>query len=334
MLDRPPLEDHAIAACLAETYGVTPSGITFLPIGYDSQAGAFRVESGVQRYFLKVRHGAPPQLSILLPRYLSAQGIRGLVPPLPTTTGALWGQVGTFALLLYPFVESAGDAAARMSDAHWVEFGAVMRQIHTLRLSPALRARLPQETFTPMPASAAAFDQVHALVQARTFDNASAEQFAAFWRAHRADLDHIRARAAALGEALRGRAADWVLCHADIHAGNLMLDTEGRLFIVDWDQPVLSLIERDLMFLTAGGFAPGQRQTALFFEGYGSAALDKRALAYFCYARLVEDVGEFGRSALLLEGSDATRESSLYWFRQTLAPGSLADTAAALDIDL
>lgn len=45
-------------------------------------------------------------------------------------------------------------------------------------------------------------------------------------------------------------ALDFVLCHADFHDANLLIDPTGRLFIVDWDEIILAPKERDLVFVT------------------------------------------------------------------------------------
>lgn len=48
MLDKPPLSDEKISACLLDSYGLTVTGIEFLPIGHDSYAGVYRVQANEQ----------------------------------------------------------------------------------------------------------------------------------------------------------------------------------------------------------------------------------------------------------------------------------------------
>jgi spectinomycin phosphotransferase len=43
-----------------------------------------------------------------------------------------------------------------------------------------------------------------------------------------------------------------VLCHADLHTWNVLVDGDGRLWLVDWDEAILAPRERDLMFLVGG----------------------------------------------------------------------------------
>jgi len=65
----------------------------------------------------------------------------------------------------------------------------------------------------------------------------------------------------------------FILCHADIHAWNLLIDVNGRLYIVDWDTLIFAPKERDLMFVGAGLGGNGhslQEEETLFYQGYGS----------------------------------------------------------------
>ena len=63
----------------------------------------------------------------------------------------------------------------------------------------------------------------------------------------RDEIDHLVARAEALASALRARSLELVLCHSDIHPGNLLLGANDALYIVDWDNPLFAPKERDLM---------------------------------------------------------------------------------------
>jgi thiamine kinase-like enzyme len=70
--------------------------------------------------------------------------------------------------------------------------------------------------------------------------------------AWRAEIRTLVDRAEALGQWLQATAAPLVLCHADIHTGNVLLDTANNLWIVDWDETMLAPKERDLMFVVGG----------------------------------------------------------------------------------
>ena len=137
---------------------------------------------------------------------------------------------------------------------------------------------------------------------------------------------------------LRAREHEFVLCHADFHTGNILYGGEGRLYIVDWDDPLLAPKERDLMFVsgTAGssvGYTPEQER--LFYQGYGETAFDLPALTYYQYDWAAQDLGDFGRRIFLdAQAGDETKAEALKFFTSIFQPGESLDTAYRLDREL
>ncbi len=72
-----------------------------------------------------------------------------------------------------------------------------------------------------------------ARVEHDAFDDPTAAQLATLLRANHDLVSELVDRAEQLGEALRGRSLDYVLCHGDIHAGNVLIDHNDALYIVD-----------------------------------------------------------------------------------------------------
>lgn len=331
MLEKLSLDDEKIAACLQAAYGLRVTEIEFLPLGYDSYAGVYRVRSRGQDYFLKARRDPVDDLSLSIPRYLKAQGIEQVIAPLPTITQQPYGTVEGFSLLLYPFIAGQSGMQAGLTEAQWREYGAVLKRIHTVPLPPHLLSRLPREDFTLHPKWSAVVRQLQDAVPARACDSPAEGRLAAFWREKHQEIELLLARAGALGRVLREKALDFVLCHADIHTANLLLDQAGRLFVVDWDQPVLAPAERDLLFVTLGGFVTDARHEALFFQGYGRAERDLLALTYYRYARVIEDLGGFGDQVFFLEGSDESKQDAVDWCIRQFEPGGMAEAAHQYD---
>lgn len=334
MLDKPPLEDEKIAACLKKTYNLSLTTIEFLPIGHDSYAGVYRVQGNGQSYFLKVKRDAVTELSVRLPRYLKEQGIEQVVAPIPTMTGQLWGKIDDFTLILYPYIEGKTGMAGGLSHSQWIAFGAALRQLHSVRLSPELLNITPKEPYLPNPQWSALFKQVQASVGSQPYDSPAEKQLAAFWVSKRQEISQIVDRTEQLGRMLKNKSLDFVLCHSDIHTNNVLIDTQGRLFIVDWDQPMLAPKERDLMFVTVGGFMSDERKEALFFKGYGQTTIDPLALAFYHYVRAVEDLGAFGEQVFLMDSTEQTKQDAAAWFKKMFEPGKFIDAARKLDREL
>ncbi|HOU41014.1 MAG TPA: phosphotransferase [Promineifilum sp.] len=332
MLDQSPLSDDTLLACARERFGRPAVAITFLPLGYDANAWAYRLEAD-KAYFLKVRRGPAALPGLLAPRAVADAGIDGVLTPLPTTDGALWAALGDFTVTLQPFVAGRDAWDSGLSDAQWLAFGNLLRRVHALPVPPALAAHLVLERFVPddmafMPALAAhAHGAAH--VHGPRPDDPLAAGLAACWRQHETTIATLQHQAAVLGEQLRRADPPRVLCHADAYLGNVLVGDDGRLWLIDWDGAALAPRERDLMFVF-GGIAAGQagpRETALFVRGYGPVAPDAAALTYYRCAWVLQDLASFGHTVLDAAAGEATRREALRLFKSNFAPGELAALA-------
>lgn len=329
MLDKPRLADEDMRACLAQSYGLMAGTITFLPLGYDSRAGVYRAEVGGQDYFVKVKQDTIDPVTVLLPRYLQDHGISEVVAPIAAQDGALWGTAGDYSVLVYPFITEVRERP--LSEEHRRIFGALLRRIHSIELPADLAALLRRETFAPNPVWLAAAEQIQGEVGNRVYENPIEQEAADYWRTRQKEIALIIRRTKQLGERLRERSPETVLCHSDIHTGNLLIDMAGGLHIVDWDQPVLAPRECDLLFVAVGGFVTDPREEVWFFVGYGQTRINPLALAFYRYERAMEDIGAFGESVFSPESSDETKRDALYWIRQQFEPGGMVEAARSLD---
>jgi spectinomycin phosphotransferase len=332
MLEKPNLPDEVIIACLRTSYKLPATGVEFLPIGNDSNAWVYRVraENG-ESYFLKARKGAVNQASLVIPRYLKDRGIEQVIAPIPTDTGQLWQPLRDFALILYPFTEGRPVMGIGMSDAHWVEFGCVLKKIHATPLSPELSGLMRKETLSPKWRDYVR-EITAQLSQGQEFENPYAKEFALLWQENAGRISALVEQTDALARQVQAQKREFVLCHADIHMANILLDQDDKIFIVDWDEVVFAPKERDLMYMTitAGPVAIGAKAQELFFQGYGDTEIDERMLAYYRHEWVVQDIGEFAKDVLGRDdSSDETKQDSLQWLRRMLQPSGVVD---AVDI--
>ncbi len=291
MLDKPDVEDALIVAALRDGFGLEVAQVEFLPLGADFDTAVYRVvTAGGAACFLKLRRGNFDEVAVAIPRYLQTQGIAAVMAPIPATGGQLWTELGGFKLILYPFVEGHDAIGVELSDRQWRELGAALKAAHATRLPPDLARCTPCETYSPRWRGIlrAALSRSETMA----YDDPAAARLAALLKAKRREIEQIVERAARLAVPLRRHPRPFVLCHTDIHAANVLLDTDDRLFIVDWDNPLLAPKEHDLMFMDGGSdegmWCPTRED--LFYQGYGQTEVDPVALAYYQVERIVVDI--------------------------------------------
>ncbi len=333
MLEKPNLSDEEMMACLQRDYGLRVAHVHFLPLGVDVNAAVYRlvmIDGG--DYFAKLRRGAFDEVMPTLTKFLADQGFTHIIAPIATTHGLLWAEVGVFKLILYPFVEGRNAYEVVLSEQHWADFGATLKRLHTTIVPPALAMRIQRETYSPQWR-----DMVkHFLQQAAhdTFADPSAAALAVFLIDKRDVILDMLARADQLAQVLQTQSLPLVLCHADAHAGNILVGVNEALYVVDWDAPIFAPKERDLMFVGSGlGFAghTAQHEEALFYDGYGLTEINYVALAYYRYERIIEDLAAFCQQLFLsVEGGD-DRAQALRYVMFNFLPNSTIAMARVAD---
>lgn len=333
MLEKPELKDEQLIHCLKNTFGLNVKQITFLPLGGDLGTAVYGVvASGNKSYFCKLRRGVFHQVTVELPAYLSKQGIAQIISPMQSDRGQLWTEVGEYKLVLYPFVEGTNGYDIALSERHWADFGAACQQIHAMNLPAILLPHIPKEDYSSQWREKC--NGIMKRIHEETFEDPIIVDMVVSLRSKREMILNAINRAAAFAQIMASRSIESVLCHSDIHPGNLFIDKEGDLFIVDWDYPVLAPKERDLMFIGGGqGFMPyiAERETQLFYQGYGPAPLDPVALVYYRYERCVTDLSVECERILSSTLSNETRAQALEILKLYFLPGCTMEIAAATD---
>lgn len=333
MLEKPDLQDEKIIACLQDVYGLPVVQVAFLPLGADLNTAVYRVVADNETpYFLKLRSGNFEETSVTLPKFLGDQGIEQIIAPLATKTGQLWASLDAFKVILYPFVEGRDGYEVDLSDRHWRDFGAALKHIHTVVVPPTLIQHIPQETYSPQ--GREIVKTFLERVETELFDDPVAVKLAAFLKARRVEVLDLVERAEQLAQALQARSPEFIVCHSDIHAGNILIDANGAFYIVDWDNPILAPKERDLMF--AGGGQFGARRTAqeeetLFYQGYGPTQIDPGALAYYRYERIIQDIAVYCEQLFLTHEGGEDREQSLRYLASNFLPNGTIEIAYKSD---
>ena len=328
MLEKPTIADAEIVACVQDAFGLQVDEMSFLPLGADGHTAVYQLIAQDEKpYFLKLRSGPFKESSVTLPHFLHAQGIQELIPPQPTKNGALWADLDAYKVMLYPFIDGHDAYDVPLTDEQWRQFGKALRRVHTAVLTSSLAAAIPAETYSPK--FRELVKEFILNIQERPFAEPVAQNMAAFLNERRDVVARLVARTEQLTEIVQERPSPNVLCHSDIHAWNLLISSDGALYLVDWDDPILAPKERDLMFIGAGlgGIWHTPREMGLFYEGYGRTEVDRDILAYYRCERIIQDIAAYCEQIFLSDEGGADREEAWHNVASNFSPGSTIDLA-------
>jgi spectinomycin phosphotransferase len=111
-----------------------------------------------------------------------------------------------------------------------------------------------------------------------------------------------------------------VICHADFHAWNVLIERSGDFVVVDWDETLLAPRERDLMFVD-GGVGDLDTKGFAFYAGYGPVEMDPVVMAYFRHDWVVQELADYWRRVFLMgDVGDGTRAQALDLFAGMFEP--------------
>jgi Ser/Thr protein kinase RdoA (MazF antagonist) len=316
VLIEPPLDRAVLLGDLRDAYGLTADSLEFVPVGWAAAAYVVRVAG--ERYFLKLWPGAR-EAAAAVQRFPLVQRLKSLgfgVPDaLPTRTGELSVSVQPGIVALFPYLPGTtppGWPAWPGEILH--ELGRTLTELHSVDPGDTLPFR---EEFSVAVADAVLLH---------------AEDKAA--RPYRGELFDQLDRLRSLQEDIGRLDPRFVVCHTDLVGDNILVDSTGRLSILDWDTARLAPPEQDLALLLHGPQPVDATALAKVLTVYRHE-LRLDLIAFFLLRRYLEDfaarLSRLRRGGLSPEeAADAldglARWGSSQWIRldETIAVARLA----------
>lgn len=332
MLEKQPLSDQLIINCLNIDYGIEVATLTFLPIGADMNASVYKAQTYDQKsYFLKLKRGHNHDMSVVILEFLYDAGIQQIIPPIKTLLSQLTQRLEEFTLIVYPFFEGQDGFSCSLTDNQWLKLGKALKQVHEIDVPPSILNQLRKEVYSPKWREAVR--SLYVPIEAKPIGDEIALKLLKFMKENMPAIRRLVDRAEQLAQKLQGQAPKYVLCHSDIHGGNVLIKGNDTIYIVDWDDPIIAPKERDLMFI-GGGVAnvwnkPNEEKS--FYRGYGSTEINSTILAYYRHERIVEDIAIYGHELLLTMNGGEDRTEMYKQFIAMFEPRGVVDIAFETD---
>ena len=329
----PPTE-ATLRASLRNGYGVEAARLEREADGADAAAHAWRVTAADgRRLFLKLRPEVRPA-AILVPRHLRSAGLEEVVAALPTAGGAGWLEIDGWAAVVMDLVDGRTAFRAGLALDGWRRLGAFAARLHGVVLPPELAAIVPIEDFRPKATDRAREldERIGRLAADGLDDDAAAVRRR--WLSERGAIRTIVAATDELAARIRGRASPppTVLCHADFHLANVLIDAGGRIHIVDWDEIVFAPRERDLMFVRGSAIPEviSDEAADAFESAYGPVEIDRELIAWYRLDWTVQDLAGFASEVLFdPDREPSTRPRARRIFEALFGPGDQVAAAVA-----
>lgn len=327
-----PLSLQRIIECLNSAYGLDVASLSRLSCGADLDASIYQAHTHDRlAYFIKLKRGHHHDISVTLLSLLHDAGIQHIIPPVKTKQGQPTEPIDDFTLIVYPFVEGQNGFSQQLTDDQWPALGSLLRQVHELQLPPSIQCRMRREDYSTK--WRAAVRSLYPLFDTAQPVDENALKLLTFIHAHRTEIQRLVDRAEQLSQEIQKQSPEFVLCHSDIHGGNVLIDRNHKIYIVDWDEPIMAPKERDLMFI-GGGVANVwnyPREEEIFYQGYGKTIINRTILSYYRHERIVEDIAIYAQELLLPATDHVDRSEMLQQFIDMFNPRGVVEIAFKTD---
>lgn len=327
--------DQDIIHCLNTYYGLKIATLNLLPLGADMNASVYKAQTYDQlSYFVKLKRGRYNDISASILSLLHDAGIQQIICPVKTIYGQLRLKTDDFTLIVYPFIEGQNGFSCNLTDDQWVTLGKALKQVHTFEVPPSIQNQIRREAYSPKWREVVR--SLYSHIEVESSIDEIALKLMIFMKEHSRSIYRLVDRSEKLAKMIQEQSPEFVLCHSDIHAGNVLIDEKGSIFVVDWDEPIMAPKERDLMFI-GGGVANvwnNPNEEEFFYKGYGKTEINKTVLAYYRHERIVEDIAVYGEALLLTTVGGKDRVEMYEQFIAMFEPRGVVDIAFETDDEL
>ena len=312
---------------LNAAYGINVQSLTFLPEGEDSYGYIVMPETG-EKYFAKASTSVPGASLCIASRLRERGGISEVVAPIKTHAGTLRVAWHDFRVSLFPFIEGKSrwelwQTGEDFSDAALAKCGELLAKIHNctdaIESEPEITVPVhrgaegsPTVGRGPVPrrvASMAIYDfplrhELFAVLDAaekrKPCQNRYQRQLLEAISQHREAILQTLARYDSLGSSSAALQTPFVITHGDATPGNLILDAENRLHLIDWDGARFGPPEKDLVSFTGERFE-------IVLDAYlkrRPATLHADIFGFYIYEWTLNEIRDYG-TKILFKNSDA-----------------------------
>ena len=296
---------------LSTAYALPLQSITFFPEGEDSYGYIVFSETG-EKYFAKASTAVPDTCLQIASLLRHRCNISGVVAPLKTRDDRLSIPWKDFQVSLFPFIEGKSrwdlwKIGADFTDTELSKAGALLATIHeyptTIAPNHLTRAKYD------LPLRNELYGVLDASAKKIPFQNPYQKQLLEALAAHRSLILETLDRYDELGRSAVAAQTSFVVTHGDPTPGNLILNAQSQLYLIDWDGVSLGPPERDLVAFTGERFD-------VVLESYlknrrNGVALYIDIFGFYIYEWTLNEIRDYGTK--ILSKNKDTQQNEYDW---------------------
>lgn len=288
------VEMNCIKDTISSNYDIDVKYLEPMDYGADSNAERFKVlDVRNNAYFAKVSKELSRQNLELL-HYLNEKLGGCIITPLENQNGELYTVFEDYFIVIYPFVEGKNGFEEALTLSDIKAAGQILKKLHSLDAA-YLGNEFGIRKYIHNPGYRNQVRDILNINEDIKSEDALILNLKEFIRSAADRINKVLNILDGLNDSISDNNSVLSLCHTDIHVGNILKSSDGELYIVDWDQVAIGNIELDLLFFGGGiaGYISNDSEIGSFFSGYGDCSINYSRLAFYRFARVIEDIALF-----------------------------------------
>ena len=232
--------------------------------------------------------------------------IKNISYPLLTRAGELKTYFESKPLIILNFIEGKNQDNIKLSNKELVKVSELLASIHK-NTSKIELEKASKEKFN-IGFKDELINGINILEQNKRLNNKYKIKLAKLIIPMKNEILRLLEKTVILSKSIRLKEADFVICHTDPFHLNLIINKNHDVFLIDWDGVKLAPKEHDLWFYL-------WNNPILFLTSYkniyGNLTLDKEALLFYFYYRILEDLTDWVYAILNENVEDKQNKSDL-----------------------
>jgi spectinomycin phosphotransferase len=292
------MDKAVLIGTVRQEYGLQIESLTFSPTDWTAYCYVAECAHG-ERYFLKLTSDsglmpfAASDRDFYLPlthQLCTKRILPNVACPVRAIDGRFTVRCGDHVLILFHFIEGRPVGFGRLPDDMLAQLARLVGILHAS--TPQITVENPLLESFDIAFEDALMDGLDALERITSADRSGKQELRRLLLSRKDELLRHLDRLRELRTLARAVDKDMVVCHTDLHGGNLVVDGEGQLYILDWENAMIAPPEHDLFFF-AGHDIFWDHFLPIYERENGPVDLDSRIFGFYYYRRNLEDLTDF-----------------------------------------
>lgn len=305
MKTEPSIDKVKLCEQISSVYSLEVADMTFLPKG--ETAWGYVVGTNKGAFFLKIYPKVIPYLeeaSELTAKLFYDCGITEVVQALRDDTSKTVQIFEPYPFVLFRYIQGKEVSEQKLTDIQVEEMGCIIGRIHAATSRIGMYPK--KEIFISKDKNM--FLKVLQRITAHEKnENVYQKEHVDLLMPKKERIMQELTALEELGTKLQNANLPLVICHSDPTQGNILIGNDGRLYLIDWDNPILAPKERDLVFF--------QDRMLPFMKGYssviGETQMNNDMKRFYEYEWNVQEIADFGERILFQHNSSEQNHHDL-----------------------